>query len=163
MSFLDFEINEKTFKGVIIVFLFLIFLFTLIVLIQYGVLKPINIKSEDIVADENLLEKGVVYELGNKMVKVSGFAYKKGQKIEYFDSSFVLRNNDTGKMYKMRTDMEKKPDFMTIDGQYDCSNAGMRAQSFLLGLNKGTYSICILYNNDGENIFTDTGVEFEVK
>ena len=35
---------------------------------------------------------------GNRMIEITGYAYKKGQKIERFNSDFVIKNIETGNM-----------------------------------------------------------------
>lgn len=162
MKFLETEINEKIFKKTAIFFLILIFIFAFLILIQYSVLKPFELdKRTDIDVED--IAAGVVVEQGSRMLELSGYAYKKGQKIEVFDSNFVIKNIETGKMYLLDTSMEKNHDLMAVDGEYDCSNAGMRAKAFIIGLRPGIYEICIIYNNDGEDIFKTTGVNIEIK
>lgn len=163
MSIGETEINEKIFKKIMIFFLVLIFIFVGILLIQYSVLRPYRLGDTTIVDDNGDIVKGVVVGQGNRMIEITGYAYKKGQKIERFNSDFVIKNIETGKMYRLQTSMEKNHDFMAVDGIYDCSNAGMKAKAFIMGLKEGLYEICIVYNNDGEDIFTQTGVMVEVK
>lgn len=161
MNILEAEINEKIFKRLAMVFLVLIFLFALIVLIQYSVLKPYTLGDTTTVDDVDIVE-GVVVNKGTRMIEVIGHAYKTGEKVEKFNSSFVLRNKESGKMYKMHTTMEKRLELMAVDEIYDCSNSGMRAKSFIIGLEDGIYDICIAYNNDGHDIFSETGIEVEI-
>ena len=133
MNISETEINEKLFKKIMIVFLVLIFVFVGILLVQYSVLKPYKL-GESTVIDKGEIVQGVVVGQGNRMVEISGYAYKKGQKIERFNSDFVLKNVETEKMYRLETSMEKNHDLMNVDGKYDCSNAGMRSKAFIVGL-----------------------------
>ena len=163
MSIGEIEINEKIFKKIMIFFIVLIFLFAGILLIQYSVLRPYHFGNGTRADEGGEIVKGVVVGQGNRMIEITGYAYKKGQKIERFNSDFVLKNIESGKMYKLQTTMEKNHNLMEVDGLYDCSNAGMKAKAFIMGLKGGIYEICIVYNNDGEDIFTQTGVMVEVK
>lgn len=163
MSIGEIEINEKIFKKIMIFFIILIFLFAGILLIQYSVLKPYHLGSETKVDETGEIVKDAVVGKGNRMIELTGYAYKKGKKIERFNSYFVLKNIENGKMYKLKTTMEKKHNLMEVDGLYDCSNAGMKAKAFIIGFKSGMYEICIVYNNDGEDIFTQTGVMVEIK
>ena len=131
-------------------------------MVYLEVLKPYHM-GVDTKLSEGEIVQGVVFEQGSRMLEISGYAYKKGQKIERFDSDFVLKNIETGKMYKMNTTMVKNHDLMSVDGMYDCSNAGMTAKAFISGLKEGIYEICIIYGNDGEDIFSSTGVMVEIK
>ena len=162
MNIGDIEINEKLFKKIMYVFIVLIVLFVLILLTQSAALKPYHMGVDTKVSEGEIVQ-GVVFEQGSRMLEISGYAYKKGQKIERFDSDFVLKNTETGKMYKMNTTMVKNHDLMSVDGMYDCSNAGMTAKAFISGLKEGIYEICIIYGNDGEDIFSSTGVMVEIK
>lgn len=162
MNIGDIEINEKIFKKIMYVFITLIVLFVLILLIQYAILKPYHMGIDTKVSEGEIIQ-GVVFEQGSRMIEISGYAYKKGQKIERFDSDFILKNTENGKMYKMNTTMVKNHDLMNVDGMYDCSNAGMTAKAFTSGLQEGIYEICIIYGNDGEDIFSSTGVMVEIK
>ena len=158
MDFLDMEINESMAKKIMIIVVVLIFIYALINLISYSFLSQYTLGPETITNDENIRTGISILERGSKMIEIQGWAYKQGQKIEIFDSCYVLRNQETGKMYKMKTSMEKVPELMSVDGMYDCSNARMHARCFIVGLSKGTYDVCVLYNNDKENILADTGI-----
>lgn len=162
MNLGEIEITEKLFKRIMIVFLILIFVFVGILLVQYAVLKPYKLGENTKIAEDEIVQ-GVVVGQGNRMIEISGYAYKKGQKIERFNNDFVLRNVENDKMYRLETSMEKNYDLMAVDGIYDCSNAGMKAKAFIMGLKSGIYEICIVYNNDGEDIFSKTGVLVEIK
>lgn len=163
MSIGEIEINEKIFKKIMIFFIVLIFLFAGILLIQYSVLRPYHFGNGTRTDEGGEIVKGVVVGQGNRMIEITGYAYKTGQKIERFNSDFVLKNIESGKMYKLQTTMEKNHNLMEVDGLYDCSNSGMKAKAFTMGLKSGIYEICIVYNNDGEDIFSQTGVMVEIK
>ena len=161
MKFLEAEINEKIFKRLAIVGLILIFLFALIVLIQYSMLKPYTLGNNTTVDDVDIVES-VAVNKGTRMIEIVGYAYKTGENVETFNSSFILKNKESGKMYKMHTTMEKRLELMAVDEIYDCSNCGMIAKSFTIGLKPGIYDVCIAYNNNGHDIFSETGIEVEI-
>lgn len=65
-------------------------------------------------------------------------------------------------MYIIRGQMQEIPELKNVDGQFDCSKAGMKSESIVLGMQDGIYDIYILYKNDGENMLVNTGIQANV-
>jgi len=162
MKFLDIEIDEKIFKMLVIASMILIFLYVIFTLISFSMVKPYSIEKNTIIYTENFKTEISLIHQGNLRLEIIGWAYKEGQSIETFESCFVLRNKDSGKMHIMKTQMKEVKELELIDSLYNCSIGGMHAQSFLLGLKKGEYDICILYKNDSESSLIETGEEIKI-
>lgn len=159
---LELEIDEKIFKIICFVGILIILLFCLALYLELGTLGSYRVPS-NIKLDEN---EEVVFGIdevntSKKYIEISGWAYKKGQNIGYFDSRFIIQNVDTQKYKSLHTEMTYAGEFFSVDEKYDCRRAGMYAKSIALALRKGTYKIFIEYKNDNENILVDTGETFK--
>lgn len=155
------ELEEKFFKRVVFASIIIILLFLFIVFLNFGLMLNYT-------ADENADTKNdgkVEYRIdsistGRKYIEITGWAYRKGQNLGYFDNRFVIRNEETHKYKVLNTEMQIVDEFFSIDGKYDCRRAGMYAKSLAVGLKKGLYQIFIEYKSDDENILFDTGILF---
>ena len=163
MNLLDMEINESLIKKLIIVSLIIIFIYGVITVVAYSMLKPYNLEKDTTVNDEKIKTGISVLEQGSIRLKIKGWAYKSGDLIQKFNSSFILRNKETGKMYLMKTAMETVEQLTLTEEGQDCSKAGMSTECMTIGLKKGIYDICILYKNDSENILAETAIEVAIQ
>lgn len=163
MKFLDIEIDEVLFKKLIIASLILIFIYGVLTVVSYSVMEPYTLGTETTVNADEIKTGITVLEQGTKRLKIEGWAYKTGQSIKTFNSSFVLKNKETGKMYLIKTAMETVEELRLVDENHDCSRAGMSAECLIAGLDRGTYDICVLYQNDNENIFAETAITIQVQ
>ena len=159
---LDVEINERIFKGICIIGAILIFLFCLALYLDLGALRNYKIpdyieidRSERI---EFRIDKIVA---SNKYIEIEGWAYKKGQNVDYFNSRFILQNEQTKEYKALHTEMTNVDYLFSLDDKYDCRKAGMYAKSIAVLLKRGDYRIFIEYKNDDENILVDTGEVFK--
>ena len=157
MKFLDLEINEEIYKRLVIGSIIVIFVYVIFVLISFSMIKPYKLEKNTIVSTEDFKTEINLVHQGRLRLEIKGWAYKEGQSIETFESYFVLRNRQTNKMHMMKTGMEIVEELKMVDELYDYSMSGLHAQSFLLGLRKGVYDICILYKNNSESILIETG------
>lgn len=98
---------------------------------------------------------------GRKYIEISGWAYRRDRNIGYVKSNYVIKNEESGKMYKLNTDMVYRGEFYAMEQKYDCRRGGMYAKSLAIGLPKGLYQIFIEYKSDDENIVFDTGKVFK--
>lgn len=158
---LDVEVNEKIFKNLVIVAMIIIILILIAVFLNYGIMW--NYKVPDDITTKNNGE--VEYKIesistGRKYIEITGWAYKTGQNIGYFDNRIVIRNEETHKYKVMSTKMQIVEEFFSIDDQYDCRRAGLYAKGIAIGLEEGLYQIFIEYKSDGENILVETGIYF---
>ena len=159
---LDVEINEKTFKGISITGAILILFFCLALYFDLGALKNYKI-PKDIKLDKNAKIEFRIDKIvpSNKYIEIEGWAYKKGQKVDYFNSKFILQNEETKKYKALHTEMKNVEYLLSVDDKYDCTRAGMYAKSIAVLLKRGDYRIFIEYKNDDENILVDTGEVFK--
>ena len=123
------------------------------------VFKTYTIGAETTVVDENLDTHIDLLESDNKKIEISGWAFMRGEPIKKVNSSYILKNKDTGKMYKMRTKME---DNINITEE-EHKKAGMHAQALLWWIPKGSYDIYVHYQNDGHDILSYTLISTEIK
>ena len=158
MEFLNFEINEKTFRNIAIGIGIIIIIYMAFTMNSLVVLKSYSLGATTSVNDEEIRTHIDSLDVGQKKIEITGYAYKEGESIESVDSYFVLKNQDNEKMYLMKTVMEKKQELKEIG----CENAGLHAQCMLFGLPKGRYQIMVLYRNNNEDILADTLIPFEI-
>ena len=158
---IDVEVEEKYFKRIVFVGVLIVILALLIVFLDLGLIRnyeiPKGIKTKNDGAVEYRIDS---ISTGRKYIEITGWAYKKGQNIGYFDNRFVIRNEETKEYKVLSTEMKMVDEFFSIDEKYDCRRAGMYAKSLALGVKKGLYQIFIEYKNDDENLLFDTGILF---
>lgn len=159
MKFLDIEIDEKLFKKIIIGCVIFIVIYMAFTMSSLLIFKSYTLGPNTSVNDEDINTHIDVLEISRKKLEIAGWAYKEGEKIEKVNCSYVIKNQDTGKMYLMRTKMEKNKN-ISDEGYED---AGIHAQCLLFGIPKGKYQILVLYRNNNEDILADTLIPFEIK
>ena len=159
---LDVEINESIFKCICIIGAIFIVFFCLDLYFDLGALRnykvPQNIEFDKGKKIEFRIDKIVP---SNKYIEITGWAYKKGKNVDYFNSRFILQNEETKKYKALHTEMTNIDYLLSVDEKYDCKRAGMYAKSIAVLLKRGNYRIFIEYKNDDENILVDTGEVFK--
>lgn len=158
MDFLDIEINERLFKKLVIISILLIIIFLALSMSSLLIFKSYTLGPDTSVNDEFINTHIDLLKHDNKKVEISGWAYKEGEAIGTVNCNYVLKNQETGKMYLMRTKME---DNINITEE-EHKKAGIHAQCLLLGMKKGWYDIYVLYQNDGEDILSFTQISVEL-
>lgn len=160
MKLLDLEVNQK---GYIKILCFCILIVLLILVMYYVSLltyKPFTLENDTVVADINKENMNVHIDIlekqGNK-VEIAGWAYKEEEKIKTINSNYVLKNQETGKMYILRTRHE---DNINVPEKYKIS--GLHSRFILGNLESGRYDIYVLYKNNNNNILAKTGVYLDV-
>ncbi len=155
MNFLDIEINEKLFIKILICLVAIVIVFLAITMSSLLVFKSYTLGPNTTVVDE----EGVInthidlFETDGKKIEIAGWAYKEGLKeMGTVNANYVLKNQETGKMYLMRTQMEEN---INIEEE-GLKLSGLHAQCLRFGLPKGMYDIYVLYQNDGEDILAFT-------
>lgn len=162
MDFLDIEINEKLFIKILIVCIvaIIVFLsFTMSSLLVFKTYTPDP--NTTIVTEEGVINTHIdLLEIEPKKIEISGWAYKEGlEKIGTVKCNYVLKNQETGKMYLMRTKMEENINLLEDE---EHKMAGLHAQCLKFGMPKGLYDIYVLYQNDGEDILAFTLISVEL-
>jgi len=98
-------------------------------------------------------------EPSSKTIEISGWAFIEGAKLDTINASYVLKNQETEKMYLMRTKMEENINLIEEEHKI----TGLHSRSLTFGIPKGMYDIYVLYKNDGEDILAFTLISFELK
>lgn len=158
MNFLDIEINEKLFIKILIVSIIVVIIFLAFTMSSLLVFKSYKLGPNTSVNDENINTHIDLLEHNNKKIEIAGWAYKEGEAIGKVKSNYVLKNQETGKMYLMRTQMEENINIQEEEHKM----AGLHAQCLLFGIPKGMYDIYVLYQNDDENILAFTLISVEL-
>lgn len=159
MEFWNVEINEKIFKRLIIAVLVFILVYMGFTMSSLLICKSYKIGENTSENDEKIRTHIDSISSETKKIEITGWAYKEGEETETANSSFVIKHQESGRMYLMRTQMKETE---TLDN-LGYSHGGLHAQCLTLGLPKGTYQIFILYKNNDENILADTLIPFEIK
>lgn len=161
MNFLNLEINQKNYIKIIILSILIVTLILVLYYIELLVPKKIILESTTTVADFNEQEDLVVHidilSSSSKKVEIAGYAYLTDDEVFTVDCSYVLRNKESGKMYLLKTRYEKN---VNVPEVYPY--AGMHTRFLTLGIEKGNYDICVLYKNNENNIFKNTGINVEI-
>ena len=157
MDFFDKEMNKKICINYLIMILF--FILIVIILSVYEMLIPKkfnrNIKIVD--SDEYVVN---IESLNSSRIKlsISGYAFKGPDAIERYNSYYILKNEQTGKMYKLKTKMEQRGNFKGTGVEF----SGMHSQAITLFMEKGKYNLYIWYDNNDENVFLKSDKEIEI-
>lgn len=172
MGFLDMEINKSLYIKILIAFIVLVIVYlaltmsSLLICKSYTLgpntevisINPENnveyVENGEISAHIDLIE----HEKNGKTIEISGWAFREGAELNSINSSYVLKHQETGKMYLMRTQMEENINLV----EENHKKAGLHARSLVFGMPKGAYDIYVLYHNDGEDILAFTLISFEL-
>lgn len=159
MDFLDIEITEKLIKKIIIIAIILLIMYLAVMMSSLLVFKSYTLGPDTSVNGEEINTHIDLLEFEGKKVEISGWAYKEGEEIGTVNCNYVLKNQETGKMYLMRTKMEENINLLEDE---EHKMAGLHAQCLKFGIPKGWYDIYVLYQNDGEDILAFTLISVEV-
>ena len=155
MDFLDIEITGKTYIKILIVLIILIIIYLALTMSSLLIFKSYTLGPNTSVNDELINTHIDVLEPKGKKIEIAGWAYKEGDIITTVNANYVLKHQETGKMYLMRTQMEEN---INLEDP-DIKLAGIHAQCLLFGIQPGTYDICVLYQNGEDDIFADTLID----
>lgn len=158
MDFLDIEVNEKMFSRILIVSIVVIIFYLNLVMASILIFKSYKLGPNTTVSNEDINTHIDVLEVSKKKIEIAGWAYKEGEPIGIVNSSYVIRNQDTGKMYLMKTKMEEN---INLDGT-DMEMAGIHAQCLLIGIPKGKYDIYVLLKEDNKEILANTLISVDI-
>ena len=159
MDFLDIEITKKMYVKILISFILLVIIYLAFTMSSLLIFKSYTLGANTSVNDEKINTHIDILEKSNSKIEIAGWAYKEGEKITTVNCNYVLKNQETGKMYLMRTKMVENGNIQ--DEEYRL--AGMHAQCLLLGAPSGWYDILVLYQNAENDILTPTLIEVEIK
>ncbi len=172
MDFLDTEINKSLYIKILIVSIVLVIVYLALTMSSLLICKSyilgpntevISIDPENSVEDVDDGEISahidlIEHEKNGKTVEISGWTFREGSELNSVNSSYVLKHQETGKMYLMRTQMEENINLVEDEHK----KAGLHARSLVFGMPKGAYDIYVRYNNNGEDILVFTLISFEL-
>lgn len=163
IDFLNIEITEKIYKRILVVGIILILSYLIITFSCFAFPKVYKMDSKTISDDEKKVKTGIseIYR-GNLRLRLSGFAYKEGENIKSFNSYYILKNTENGKMYKIKAEMKDIPELNNIDENIQYSKGGMASECFVIGMKKGVYDLCILYKNNNDDLLVNTGLQVNI-
>lgn len=154
MNFLDIEITQKLYIKIFVVLLISIVIYLAFTMSSLLIFKSYTLGANTSVNDDEINTHIDILEKSGKKIEIAGWAYKEGDKITTVKSNYVLKNQETGKMYLMRTKMEENINL----SDPNLKLAGIHAQCLLIGLPSGRYDICVLYQNAEEDILANTSI-----
>lgn len=158
MDFLDIEINEKRFTKLIIISIVAVIIYLGISMSSLLIFKAYALGPNTSVTNEKINTHIDILEVSNKKIEIAGWAYKEGEELSKINSNYVLRNQETGKMYLMRTKAEEN---INLEGT-DMELAGIHAQCLLIGIPKGKYDIYVLLKNEDEETLANTLISVDI-
>ena len=157
MDFFNKEINEE----ICIKYLITIFAFIILVMMlsAYEMLIPKRINRDIKISDSDEYVVNIE-NLNSSRTKlsISGYAFKGSDAIERYNSYYILKNEQTGKMYKLKTKMEQRGNFKGTGVEF----SGMHSQSITIFMKKGKYDLYIWYDNNDENVLLKTDTQVEI-
>ncbi len=164
----DFKLTKKDVVIKILIYLSIIIsiLVCVVVLLNCVIVrKYIKDESTNIIDSNN---SDIVVSIGSiisykNTFKIEGYCYKNGENIDNVNSFIVLRDNTTGSLYKVNTDMVENPSLKNISS-FDYSKSAFIAVGANYGLDvKKEYSILVCYGNNyskGELIDSGKTIKF---
>lgn len=160
MKLLDLEVNEKSYIKILSALILVVIVILVIYYISLLTIKPFTLEEDTVIADIEEQDMNVhidILEKQGKKVEITGWAYKENEKIKTINSNYVLKNQETGKMYILRTRYENN---INVPEEYEIS--GLHSRFILGNLESGRYDIFVLYKNNNNNIFAKTGVHLDI-
>lgn len=172
MGFLDREIDKSLYIKILILSVVIIVVYlaltmsSLLICKSYTLgpntevisIEPVNnvesVPEGELSAHIDLIE----HEKNGKTIEISGWAFRQDAELKSINCSYVLKHQETGKMFLMRTQMEDNINLV----EEEHKKAGLHARSLVLGMPKGAYDIYVLYHNNGEDILAFTLISFEL-
>lgn len=171
MEFLNREIDKSLYIKILIVSIVLVIVYLALTMSSLLICRSYTLGPNTTVIsidpDNNVedVEEGEfsahidLVEPSSKTIEISGWAFIEGAKFDTVNASYVLKNQETEKMYLMRTKMEENINLI----QKEHKISGLHSRSLTLGMPKGMYDIYVLYQNDGEDILAYTLISLELK
>lgn len=171
MEFLNIEIDKSLYIKILIISIVLVIVYLALTMSSLLICRSytlgpnttvISIDPDNNVEDVKDGEFSAHIDLvepSSKTIEISGWAFIEGAKLDTVNASYVLKNQETEKMYLMRTKMEENINLVKEEHKI----AGIHSRSLTLGMPKGIYDIYVLYQNDGEDILAFTLISLELK
>ncbi len=160
MNLLNLEVNQKRYIKILCICILLVFIIIVVYYASLLTYKPFNLEEGTVIADINEQDMNVhidILEKQSSKVEIAGWAYKEGENIKTINSNYVLCNEETGKMYILRTRYEKN---INVPEKYKLS--GLHSRFIIGNLPTGRYDIYVFYKNNNNNILAKTGIYLDV-
>lgn len=160
MDLLDVEINKKNYIKILCACIIIVFIIIAIYYITLLTYSSYTLEDGTIVADINEQDMNVRVEVLEKQgikVEIAGWAYKEDEEIKTINSHYVLKNQETGKMYILRTRYEENENVPEV-----YKKSGLHSRFILGPLANGRYDIYVLYKNNDNNILAKTGIYLDI-
>lgn len=158
MEFLDVEINKEIFIKLIVISVIVVIAYLAFTMSSLLIFKSYTLGPNTSVNAENINMHIDLLEPSPKKVEIAGWAYKEGEPITNVNCNYVLKHQESEKMYLMRTKMENN---INIEDE-NLKKAGIHAQCLILGIPRGWYDIYVLYQNGEEDILANTLISVEL-
>lgn len=160
MKLLNIEVNQKNYIKILCVFIIIVVIILILYYTSLLTYKSFTFDENTIIADINEENMNVhidILEIQGSKVEIAGWAYKENEEIKTINSSYVLKNQETGEMYILRTRYEEN---INVPEKYKIS--GLHTRFIKTGLTSGRYDIYVLYKNNDNCILAKTGVYLDV-
>ncbi len=160
MKLLELEVNQKNYIKILCVCIILV---VIILALYYASLlsyKSYELEDETIIADigqENMSVHIDSMDYQNGKGEIVGWAYKEEENIRTINCSFVLKNEENGKMYILRTRHEEN---LNVPEEYSVS--GIHTRFIAKNMQNGRYDVYVLYKNNNNNILAKTGIYLDI-
>lgn len=160
MKLLELEVNQKNYIKILCVCIILV---VIILALYYASLlsyKSYELEDETIIADigqENMSVHIDSMDYQNGKGEIVGWAYKEDENIRTINCSFVLKNEENGKMYILRTRHEEN---LNVPEEYSVS--GIHTRFIAKNMQNGRYDVYVLYKNNNNNILAKTGIYLDI-
>lgn len=162
MSLLDLEVNQKNYIKILVFCIIVVCAILVAYYISLLTYKTYTLEEGTAVAnigeqDMNVHIDILEHQKGDIAIEIAGWAYKENEKIKNINSSYVLKNAETGEMYLLRTRYE---DNINVPEEY--KKAGLHARAIVIGIPEGRYDIHVLYKNNKHNVLANTGIHVDI-
>ena len=141
-------------KTTFIIYIFCVFIFCLIQVIDYSIVRPIDITDID---ENNIVEWEIdMVNIDSHYIAIGGYAFILNEKLTKFDVNVILENSETKEAIILPTMLYVREDLNEIfpDGT-DYSQYGFlsRVNKYLIDYENNSYEIYLKYFNNEHSFF----------
>lgn len=161
MKLLELEINQKNYIKILSACI--VFVIILLAIYYFSLLTYKNYELEDGTTIADIGEQNMSVHIDSMNYakgkgEIVGFAYKEGEKTKTINCSYVLKKEDSEKMYILKTRYEEN---INVPEEY-ADNSGIHTRFISKGMEKGRYDVYVLYKNNNNNILAKTGIYLDI-
>lgn len=151
----DNNIDGKAIMVVMIVLLALAFCFLLLLYKNEGWIDKIDL--ENIAQTTDFIWDIDELHIGQDSIQLKGIFYKEGETINYFNNRVMLRDKDSGIVYKLPTESFPKKEIVAEEDEMNYRNILAIAQSTEFDFVNRDYEILFLHESKGVQSYQETG------